>query len=230
MNESDYQAYYLEKMYAKFIFDSEFNQNENNFLDIEFFKNFKNVVIDYQNQSLLDNKTKENLYNLVNKLRYIEDDNRVVRINYVNEIIYSLNQSYDYKKNYMFYIEQQLIRNHIIFGEINDYIEVDKDLVITSLSRDAEILFTHSDSLSEEEFSELLPDIATDGFYFYSINAFINEFPQIFTNKIFYHRFQTVIKFIKENDLDGHSLKNVAGFDDYNNILIKRINEVRNII
>ena len=161
---------------------------------------FKNAIID--NRNLIDEAIANNIRNIIEQYKYMEDKDSIKRNEIINEIIVALNSEYNKSENYMFYKEELAKRydNKKYLKVSDSVIDNNKQMLNESIGCDF-ILLSMLCDFSEEEFNMALDDIEFVNFHILSLNAIIEEFPLIITNPNFIPRVDIILKKkkLKEN-------------------------------
>lgn len=214
MITNDYDDYMCTKILQSFIYNKQLSDNEIKLArDIEFIDMLWYFI--KHNRDLIDDNIVLNIYNKLDQLKYIIDENRIKRIEIINEIIICLNKECDKKINYDFYRNELAIRaNHSKYYKMKDYmVDLNKKTINNSIVYDFYILSKHSSDITDSEFEKYLPHFQNDTYYLASIRAIMDEFPLMFLDDTFTNRVKTVI----DN----------SNFDDKNKKLIKKIDKIR---
>lgn len=215
MITNDYNDYMFTKLLQNFIYHKQLSDSGIELArDIEFI----NMLLYFikHNRNLIDEDVALNIYDLMDKIKYIDDDYRNQRNEIINEIIICLNEEYDKKINYDFYRNELAIRaNKQKYYKMEDYmVDLSKKMVNNSIVYDFCVLSNHSSNITDSEFEKHLPYFQNDTYYLASIRAIMDEFPLIFINNTFFNRVKTVMD---NSIIDCHNQKK----------LMKQINKIR---
>lgn len=206
--ESEYEAYFLYKMWLNLLMDDEIDIDLHKWsysIDaLEFLNNQIDLMIE---DGSFDDIIKNNIQEFLNKIRYIKDEYTSERINVINKIIIKLN-----KINAKFSIDW--LRNEVckrtgstryLKADIPEQIAED---VINSMAIDGYVLLSHGKHTDDKKFKEqYLEPFSYNNCYYYSLNAILAEFPYVFENKVFYNRIMEIINFENENSNDKRVAK-----------------------
>lgn len=219
-NIISYEDQYIDYMNMKSIEHLWFGTN-NSYINSDLFDElyklewFKDGIVD--NRDLIDDNVAKNIRGIIDKYKYIEDENSIKRKEIINEIIIALNSSYDKDKNYEFYKEEAAKRfdSNIYLKATNEVIEKNKQMLNESISCDY-ILLSMLCDFSDTEFNKALDEVGFVNFHILSLNAILKEFPLIITNPNFIPRVNTILKKrkLKENKKMVKKIKKLV--DEFN--------------
>lgn len=224
MNE-DMSIYVTRKLIYSIMFDFYDNDYKDNpcMFDLVILESLKNLVEAHVQNGDLSKSVIANINNYLQQARYYDDDKRIERINIINEIIILMNnQKHD--DLLMFYRMQLMFRRKDFYYAIkcpNQSIKAEMNDVHESICYDLVVLDSHSESVSDEEFtSTYLPDLVNNQYYYESLNMILRENPKVFRNKVFYDRMMCILNLNKE-------LNNNEKLVKVNKKLIKQVNRKR---
>ena len=196
MNEQ-LATYYTYKMALSIPFDmkeSDFEYN-NIYFNLLVMDYLKLIVETFTKENLISKKVEDNIKNYLLQARDYQDKNRKERIDIINDILSSLNSQENDNSLGLYIYELMKRRNSkkYLFKPISE-IKSEIDKVHQSIVNDYLVLFTHSESMSDEVFNQsFLDKFVKSELYFESLNVILNEMPQVFTNSIFYERVMDVL-------------------------------------
>lgn len=212
---------------AKLAFHIIFNFNDNNYDSLEedymFYLNVlysllgiikKMVEGNYLSQELINN-----IYNYLYQAREIEDEDRIERINIINEIVQELNKCTC--ENYLLFYRSELSKRRNNEKYLNKYQneEIEKEInhANYSISNDIMVLVGLWDETSDSEFLvDYLNDFVNNYYFYESINALLEEQPILFKNLTFYNRMMCVLN-------ANQDIKKNRKIERYHKKLVKRI-------
>lgn len=198
-SETSYDDYVLYKIILSVIFkyDETILEDYAWIYGIDGLSCFKTAIEVLDKLNALGSNIKENIFRYLNDIRFIDDEYKKERITIINDIINFLHTKEDYipiefyrkelykrrlDRNYL-YVDSYIIRQE--FDEVNE-----------SIGMDSDVLISHSLEVSDEEFiKHFLPYLCNNELYDESLNALLNEYPKIFTDKLFYDRMISVLNF-----------------------------------
>lgn len=222
-SEMQYEFYVLYKLILAMFFecnDKEMRQQEWS-TGVDALVSMKDVVKHLKKNNALSSKIKNNIFDCLDYAKYIKDEDSKERNKVINEIIGLLNCEEDYIPIGFYRTELYKRTDNIKF--ITKYYDeeiISKiDIVNNSIRFDIDVLVSHGEDVSEQEFKESYLDFFSCNLYYYeSINAILKEYPKIFKNELFYNRFRQV--------LDASYEKN-RSFNRENKRLIKEIKKIK---
>ena len=196
-----------EYLSVKFIYYILFNNNENYknqewITDINVFYNMKKVLETLANNNFINSRVKQKVYDILMASREIRTDNYEERIDVINDIVSILNRQI-HDESFIFYISEYCKRNGIKSNKFMVY-DIDKEFnnLNISIAYDYIILKTFSSSVTDKEFAdEYLEDLKENpGLFYEALNTFLEEFPEIFKNSIFFERMNILLNSIYEQN------------------------------
>lgn len=225
MNE-DINLYKVRKLIYQIMFD--LNEQEyledTNLFDLVFIESLKNVVEYHVKNNYLSDSVKNNINEYLYQARNYNDENKIERINLINDVIKLMN-SQEKDESLIFYRFELLKRRRdfkYVFKYTDEQIKNEIENIHDSICNDLIVTVSHSDVVDDEEFMKYyLPCIGNSELYYESLNVILKENPAVFKNQLFYTRMLTVLT---HNDELYEDKKEVL---EYNNKLIKRINKKR---
>lgn len=175
------------------------------YLDIDFLESFYKIIPRFKN--IMDNKMKQNVYNLMNYYRNEyktanEDDKKKV-YEIVNKVIEFTNKCNDEKFEY--YIVRELLARGFDKGYL---LKILKKISIDSLKSDIKlynvedfrVLTVLVDLFSEEEFNLSLEEISSvDSTYMYNICLMTKEFPPLLNDPLVVSRIKAISEALNHN-------------------------------
>lgn len=169
--------------------------------DINVLLNIKKVLETLAKNNYISGKLKDRVYDIVMLSREIRDGNYNERVEILNSIIGILNNQI-HDESYIFYINEYCKRNCIKSKKYLVYnIEEEVDELDKSIAYDYIILKTFSSSIPDSEFNEYLEDLKENPTYFYeALNTYLEEFPEVFKDKTFKDRMNTLMELIYKNN------------------------------
>lgn len=178
-------------------------------LNYGFFYLYINVIDNFVEMKIIDKTIKERFYLILNYFKeklILNNKNQAHYINLINDKIIKLNNSLDTKcKN--FYINELVKRfGFVKIFNIRELAELKKALY-NSLCYDYLFLYFHLTDLDNETFTQMIPEMIMDEYYFASLNAIVTEFPELLENDKFKKRVKTIIE-LNKNSQDLFSKKN----------------------
>jgi len=204
-----------------FNLEDEEYENKEDIFDLVFMRSFLNVVKYYVDNNSFSEKIKDNIRNYLFKAREYKDNNRDKRIDIINEIIITLNNQKEDNSLGFYRLELYKRRRDLKFAikADNDTIKKEIDAIHDSICGDLYVIYTHSDSISDQKFiNEHLPNLSNSAMYYESINALIMDYPYIFKDRIFYNRMMCVLNLNNELYNDDKEMINL------NKKLVKKVN------
>lgn len=204
-NENQQDAYYLQKYVLAVIFDTKYNfyKISQYIYDIEILKFLKDIVKTYVDFGCFNNRVKNNIYKILVDGRKVMDENYKQRIEIINEIISILNSQKE--DNSTIYYKDELydrIKNkkELKCLTVEDIEKISLNIE-KSIFNDFLVLDSHSESISNEEFTnKYLPYFINNGFYYESLNIILDECPSLFKKEIFIKRVNQVLSNNKKID------------------------------
>ena len=206
---------------------------DDSILNIAFAVTFASYLKVFMEETkFLNSKVKDKAYRIID---YIKENNNFIdeekhRINYLfNDVIMSLNviQDIDCEEYYLDEIAKRFdFKKNVTLNEeeYEDY----KSIVEESLGNDYIILSYHCELIKENDFEESVPLFTTDMYYFNSLNAILNEYPEILRNETFKRRVKKVIGLNKKSEINKSShtqleKKFIQRNTNYFNKLLKKV-------
>ena len=209
----------------KLIYQIMFNFYEDNYDEdpsvykLVVIESLKNIVEFHVNQNDLSDNVKNNINKFLQQARYYNDENRIKRIELINETIILLN-SQEKDDSLMFYRLQLYSRTKdfkYLFKTSDAEIKNKIEYIHDSICNDLFVLVSHTDDVDDIEFvKEYLPYLKDLDLYYDSINIILKENPLVFKDKTFYDRMMSVLTI---NDFIDEEVAY------YNKKLIKKINK-----
>lgn len=215
------EKYIYEKLLKSILFDvdhDKFNYEENRWIfetrKLEDIKAIIERISDCFNAEL-----KNSIYDYLAEARNIKSKDYEHRVKLINEMIIELNTSYDTSQ--LFYRNELSKRRNskkFLYFYSNDIINKLIPLVNESIVFDSIVLASHSDNISNRAFNcQWLPGLTKSLFYYESINAILEECPELFKNQTFYNRFVSVLN-------ENNKLSNNGSYM-FNKKLVKQVNK-----
>lgn len=195
LSYEDYYNEYINMKSIQYLWCS----NDNYYIDDKLFDEvyklewFKDMIL--ENRDLIDDVMCKNIKNVVEKYRYIDDEDRIKRLHIINEIIVSLNSSYDKDKNYEFYRQEIAKRyDNKKYLKLSNYnVDRNKEMIISSIACDY-ILLSLICEYNDQDFKNVISKIDFNNFHILSLNAILYEFPLIITDPNFIPRVNILLK------------------------------------
>ena len=202
-NENDLNNY-IQFKYVQFLLHNDLAFSkifENHSFDNSILNpNFAVAIASYLNvfieeHRFLNPEVKDKAYRII---AYIKQNNNFkddikYKINHLfNDTIINLNATID-DDNIDYYLDEIVKRFDFRRNLSLDEYELYKSIVEQSLGNDYVILSYHCDIMKENEFEESVPMFVTDMFYFNSLNAILNEYPEILKNETFRRRVKKIV-------------------------------------
>lgn len=137
---------------------------------------------------------KQEILKNLSDLRFINDEDRIERIEIINEIIRTLNVAEE-DEEYFFYRFQ-------LYNRFNDEIFLKSDVTDNNVKLvnllaflDYIILVSHTDLMSEEKFyDKYICEFTENPFYYCNVSFIVEEYPDILKYKTFVKRFNLIHK------------------------------------
>lgn len=196
--EDQQDIYYSHKFILSLVFDNSQTVYKSIpwLYDIDVLSVLKYIVEVYSEQKCLAPNIKNNIYNILVDGRNINDENYKERIELINETIHILNASKDDQVMLFYLGEVYNRRNHS--KEIKkwtlDNLKSEIPYIEESICNDFNLIGSHSESTSEEEFMNYyLPVFIDNEYYYESLNTVLRECPSLFKNKLFIKRVKQVL-------------------------------------
>lgn len=164
--------------------------------DIDVLSVLKDLVEAYSTEECLAHNVKTNIYTILVDGRNINDENYKERIELINKIINILNNTKD-DKVMLFYSGQAYIRRNNL-REIKkwsfDKLKREIPYIEQSICNDFDLVCSHIENTTEEEFNDYyLPIFTNNNYYYESLNTILRECPSLFKNKLFAKRVKQVL-------------------------------------
>lgn len=144
MLTDDFDLYYNFKFLECIIF-VEYTHTEygETFKNIEYLRQFQNFIED--NRFLFDDKRVNNIYKILQDVRYVEDEYKEERITILNNINTILNTPINQKDNNDFYRTEivQRYNKKKYYRLKDDVVESKKDLISASIAFDMPVIESH---------------------------------------------------------------------------------------
>lgn len=212
----NYYYYYCFKLIQSIIYNIDKDDKSDldcYFQNVSFLEDFKATILAAYKNNSIDEDVKFSLFNKMMYIRDINDENRDKRINIINEIIYTLN-SFSQNRTSNFYFTEYWKRNYGRYNLKKIIVEIEqlKNLILESICYDIQVLYTHSNKVSDNEFLDLVPLFKEDDIYFLSISAMFYEMPELFKDELFYKRFKLICS---NYQMDKDDKKLVKKIDKY---------------
>lgn len=213
-------SYYNFKIFELLLVESDINEwvDSNPVMSsYDFILNFSKFIDIYINADYVGFSIKENILNYLNIVRFKNDlsINKLdtvshnEKIHFINELIRKVNLQKGNK--YIDYCRCELYKrttNNYYLKCPEALIKKLENKLFDSIKFDYFVLISHTDNTNEDDFSnEFLIDLSNDTRYFETINCFLNEYPQLFSNTLFINRYNKVLNSILEDkDLNNNYL------------------------
>ena len=208
MLTDDFDLYYNFKFLECIIF-VEYTHTEygETFKDIEYLRQFQNFIED--NRFLFDDKRVNNIYKILQDVRYVEDEYKEERITILNNINNILNTPINQKDNNDFYRTEIVQRyNKKKYYRLKDeVVESKKDLISASIAFDMPVIESHI--FDSEMYNKYCNEFIDNPLYYMSVRAIINEFPLILDNDIFVVRLNEILSHTKDNKTTKKLVKEI---------------------
>ena len=208
MLTDDFDLYYSFKFLECIIF-VEYTHTEygETFKDIEYLRQFQNFIED--NRFLFDDKRVNNIYKLLQDVRYVEDEYKEERITILNNINNILNTPINQKDNNDFYRTEIVQRyNKKKYYRLKDeVVESKKDLISASIAFDMPVIESHI--FDSEMYNKYYNEFIDNPLYYMSVRAIINEFPLILNNDIFVVRLSEILSQTKDTKTTKKLVKEI---------------------
>lgn len=220
----DINIYKTRKMLDEIIFNFEkidYSEDPDIF-DLTIMESFRNIVEYHTSNGHLIYSVKDNINEFLSQARLYEDEDRVARINLINEIIVLLNGQIN-EEHLLFYRIQLYYRTkqfRYLLKATNDEIKKEIPHVHDSICHDLYVVSSHSDEFTDEEFiKEALPFLKDSNLYYESLNMMLTENPIIFKDLTFYNRMMCVL------NMNNDVYKKDKEMIKYNKKLVKSIDK-----
>lgn len=143
---------------------------------------------------------KQEILKKLSDLRFINDEDRIERIEIINEIIRTLNVAEE-DEEHCFYIFQLYNRfNDEIFLK-SEVTNNNVELVNLLILLDYIILGSHTDLMPDDEFyDKYINEFVFNPFYYSNISIIIEEYPDILKDITFVKRFKLIHKINKQHN------------------------------
>ena len=208
MLTDDFDLYYNFKFLECIIF-VEYTHTEygETFKDIEYLRQFQYFIED--NRFLFDDKRVNNIYKLLQDVRYVEDEYKEERITILNNINNILNTPINQKDNNDFYRTEIVQRyNKKKYYRLKDeVVESKKDLISASIAFDMPVIESHI--FDSEMYNKYYNEFIDNPLYYMSVRAIINEFPLILNNDIFVVRLSEILSQTKDTKTTKKLVKEI---------------------
>lgn len=208
MLTDDFDLYYNFKFLECIIF-VEYTHTEygETFKDIEYLRQFQNFIED--NRFMFDDKRANNIYKILQNVRYVEDEYTKERITILNNIHNILNTPINKDDNYDFYRTEIVQRyNKSKYYKLKDNIvESKKDLISASIAFDMPVIESHI--FDSDMYNKYYDDFIENPLYYMSVRAIINEFPLILENDIFVSRLNNILSQTKDTKTTKKLIKEI---------------------
>ena len=208
MLTDDFDLYYNFKFLECIIF-VEYTHTEygETFKDIEYLRQFQNFIED--NRLLFDDKRVNNIYKILQDVRYVEDEYKEERITILNNINNILNPPINQKDNYDFYRTEivQRYNKKKYYRLKDDVVESKKDLISASIAFDMPVIESHI--FDSEMYNKYYNEFIDNPLYYMSVRAIINEFPLILDNDIFVVRLNDILSQTKDTKTSKKLVKEI---------------------
>ena len=212
--KKDQEVYYLHKMFLAAIFDNEhiFYKNISWMFDLDSLKVLDNLITAHVQKNYFSDQIKNNIYEMFEYGRNIEDEYRNERIEAMNNMIIKLNSCKD--DSLTFYANELYYRRNT--KKYADYYEENIIKEIPSLDdsifNDFMVLFTHkkeevSDEVFENEY--ILHFLMDLELYYESLNVILHECPSMFEDETFKKRCKCILDNANEINNDYKKLNKV---------------------
>ena len=208
MLTDDFDLYYNFKFLECIIF-VEYTHTEygETFKDIEYLRQFQYFIED--NRFLFDDKIVNNIYKILQDVRYVEDEYKEERITILNNINNILNTPINQKDNNDFYRTEIVQRyNKKKYYRLKDeVVESKKDLISASIAFDMPVIESHI--FDSEMYNKYYNEFIDNPLYYMSVRAIINEFPLILNNDIFVVRLSEILSQTKDTKTTKKLVKEI---------------------
>lgn len=190
-----------------------------------------NYIMIYANNTYADLDIKNNIYTLINYIRfknhYPDADTKKYFYNIFNDLILKLNTMSNEKSKEIWVVGEFIIRKDIKPNKqisYEEYKEYEKFVKI-SIAYDFILLTYLSDKVDEKKFDDNIEAMANDEFFFASLNAIIKQCPELLRFPIFKRRVKKVIDYNRKhmNILRDDSLENKIFVIKQNNKYYKNL-------
>lgn len=208
MLTDDFDLYYNFKFLECIIF-VEYTHTEygETFKDIEYLRQFQYFIED--NRFLFDDKRVNNIYKILQDVRYVEDEYKEERITILNNINNILNTPINQKDNNDFYRTEivQRYNKKKYYRLKDDVVESKKDLISASIAFDMPVIESHI--FDSEMYNKYYNEFIDNPLYYMSVRAIINEFPLILNNDIFVVRLSEILSQTKDTKTTKKLVKEI---------------------
>lgn len=200
MNE-EIEGYIGYKAAQFIIFSTDLFEKNNEFYAIETLELIKKVIETLAKYGYIISTVKDEIFKFLSNARDMNDIYREKRIEIINDIITILNNQVENK--YLDFYRTELIKRKgsikyafLSTEDISKFI----NFVNYSIVFDSVVLNSFDEEVSDEEFiQEHLPELSGNPYYIDSINAIIDECPELFTNLTFYNRNMLILNSLDED-------------------------------
>lgn len=214
------KTYYYTKflqsyLYNDNIYEAVFNSNFDNYIFDEDFLNIAfNYIEVYTEINYADLSVKEKLYNLIsyirNKADYDDEKTQKFYYDIYNTLILKLNRMDNNSLVEFLILNEIAMRTKIKFDNEISYhrFKQYEEFVRRSIGYDFILLTYLSDETSEETFDNNIESLVNDEFYFASLNALIEQCPELLKEITFRKRVKKVLEYNRKN-IDLWSSKSI---------------------
>ncbi len=207
---NDYNNYFYDKFIQGILYNDlvyeDVRKGKYDFyiFNTDFILEFINLIEYYIEVKILNQYMIDKIYTIIsyikNKATYEDENTKNYYNNIFNELILKLNIAkntnefllYDNELKKRFNSLEGLFKFKRSNNELNRFIR-------ESISFDFMFLIYHTDAIGEEDFGKEINELIHNEFYFASLNAILNEMPEIIQNKVFKNRVKKVIELNKKN-------------------------------
>lgn len=220
----DINKYKVRKMLYEIIFNFEkidYTEDPDIF-DLTIIESMRNIVKYHTSNGHLIDSVKDNINEFLNQARYHLDNDRVERINLINEIITLMNSQIndEYLLFYRFQLYYRTKNSKYLLKATRTEIEKEIPHAHDSICHDLYVISSHSNEFTDEEFvKEALPYLQDSNLYYESLNMILKENPIVFKDLTFYNRMMLILNM--NNDI----YKDEKEMIKYNKKLVKCIDK-----
>lgn len=205
-----YSNYFYDKLIQAFLYSDlvyeDVKKGKYDFyvLSTSFIAEFIYLIESYIDYKILDENLLNKIYTMIAYIKenanFVDKETKSYYHEIFNELILELIQSKDTDTSIFFKNEQRKRLNGleiiVNFGKSSQEVI---DFLKESISFDFVFLIYHTEIVDEIEFEKEIDTLMLDEFYFASLNAILDECPEILKDEIFRRRVKKVIELNKKN-------------------------------